>query len=64
MENEDEGLCISIGLNYKDKRQDAIAWLKKYGNPFVMSASGLDGRVGIDWCVYCVPETFMSTARA
>lgn len=48
------------GLNYKDKREDAKRWLIHYGgNPYVASAYDLDGRVGIDWGVYGVPETFL-----
>jgi cytochrome c biogenesis protein CcmG/thiol:disulfide interchange protein DsbE len=48
-----------IGLNYKDKRVDAQAWLKQLGDPYAMSLSDLDGRVGIDFGVYGVPETFV-----
>lgn len=59
MEIERRGAAPIYGLNYKDKRADAIAWLKKYGDPFVKSASDLDGRVGIEWGVYGVPETFI-----
>ncbi len=48
------------GLNYKDQRDDAKRWLIQYGgNPYVASAHDLDGRVGIDWGVYGVPETFV-----
>ncbi len=47
------------GLNYKDKREDAIAWLNEHGNPYVMSAHDRGGNVGIDWGVYGVPETFV-----
>jgi len=48
-----------VGLNYKDKREDGIAWLKRYGDPYVLSAYDVDGRVGIDYGVYGVPETFL-----
>ena len=47
------------GLNYKDKRSDAIRWLEAFGNPYVSSAYDLSGTVGIDWGVYGVPETFL-----
>jgi len=47
------------GLNYKDNRDDAIEWLEALGNPYVMSIADLDGRVGIDFGVYGVPETFV-----
>ncbi|HVO05636.1 MAG TPA: DsbE family thiol:disulfide interchange protein [Burkholderiaceae bacterium] len=48
-----------VGLNYKDARSDALAWLKEFGNPYDVSLSDLDGRVGIDFGVYGVPETFV-----
>lgn len=47
------------GLNYKDQRNDAIAWLAKHGNPYDVSIVDADGRVGIDYGVYGVPETFL-----
>ncbi|AMG89017.1 DsbE family thiol:disulfide interchange protein [Bordetella parapertussis] len=47
------------GLNYKDKPEDARAWLARHGNPYVASASDVDGRVGIEYGVYGVPETFV-----
>ena len=47
------------GLNYKDNREDALRWLEFYGNPYVESAHDLDGKVGIDFGVYGVPETFV-----
>ena len=47
------------GLNYKDKREDALAWLGKHGNPYTISIQDADGRVGIDYGVYGVPETYL-----
>ena len=47
------------GLNYKDAPQDAKQWLTQHGNPYVLSAVDFDGRVGIDYGVYGVPETFI-----
>jgi cytochrome c biogenesis protein CcmG/thiol:disulfide interchange protein DsbE len=47
------------GLNYKDKPDAAAAWLGKHGNPYTMSIVDADGRVGIDYGVYGVPETFL-----
>ncbi|CAL1241715.1 DsbE family thiol:disulfide interchange protein [Candidatus Methylocalor cossyra] len=47
------------GLNYKDQREDALAWLNRFGDPYTASAFDADGRVGIDWGVYGVPETFV-----
>ena len=48
-----------IGLDYKDKRQDALGLLQRQGNPYVLSAVDVDGRVGIDYGVYGVPETYV-----
>ena len=48
-----------IGLNYKDRREDATQMLKVEGNPYDVSIVDADGRVGIDWGVYGVPETFV-----
>lgn len=48
-----------VGLNYKDKNADAQSWLFDLGNPYSKVAVDLDGRVGIDFGVYGVPETFL-----
>jgi len=53
------GLVPLIGLNYKDKREDALAMLEKQGNPYLLSAFDANGRVGIDYGVYGVPETYV-----
>ncbi len=47
------------GLNYKDKRPDALGWLEKFGDPYLQSMSDTAGLVGIDLGVYGVPETFV-----
>ncbi len=47
------------GLNYKDQRDAAQGWLQQYGNPYTASAFDADGRTGINWGVYGVPETFV-----
>jgi cytochrome c biogenesis protein CcmG/thiol:disulfide interchange protein DsbE len=48
-----------IGLNYKDTPSDAQKWLNRLGNPYQVSVMDSNGRVGIDWGVYGVPETFL-----
>jgi cytochrome c biogenesis protein CcmG/thiol:disulfide interchange protein DsbE len=48
-----------VGLNYKDKPEEATAWLAKLGDPYAFSVMDRDGRVGIDFGVYGVPETFV-----
>ncbi|MCU0814301.1 MAG: DsbE family thiol:disulfide interchange protein [Burkholderiaceae bacterium] len=53
------GAVTLVGLNYKDKRADALRWLQQHGDPYVTSVVDADGVVGIDWGVYGVPETFV-----
>jgi cytochrome c biogenesis protein CcmG/thiol:disulfide interchange protein DsbE len=48
-----------LGLNYKDQRPDGLGWLGQFGNPYDASLYDIDGRVGIDFGVYGVPETFI-----
>ncbi|WP_442593359.1 DsbE family thiol:disulfide interchange protein [Parapusillimonas sp. JC17] len=48
-----------VGLNYKDVRDEALAWLERNGNAYTVSVSDTQGRVGIDYGVYGVPETFV-----
>lgn len=55
----DSGVVPIIGLNYKDVRNEAIAWLARYGDSYTLSVSDTRGRVGIDFGVYGVPETFV-----
>lgn len=47
------------GLDYKDKTDDALAWLAQNGDPYIASIVDSDGKVGIDYGVYGVPETFV-----
>jgi len=47
------------GLNYKDQRPAGLAWLAQLGNPYTASLFDADGRIGIDYGVYGVPETFV-----
>jgi len=53
------GALKVYGLNYKDKREDALGLLRKSGDPYVKSVSDTEGLVGIDYGVYGVPETFV-----
>ena len=47
------------GLDYKDTRPEALGWLAQFGNPYKAALFDSDGRVGIDYGVYGVPETFV-----
>lgn len=51
------------GLNYKDKRADAVRWLDRYGDPYQRSAHDPEGTVGFDLGVYGVPETLVIDAE-
>ena len=53
------GLVPVIGLDYKDKRDEAVQYLTKLGNPYQLSAYDPQGRVGIDYGVYGTPETYV-----
>jgi len=48
-----------VGLDYTDVREDGNKWLRQFGNPYQLSAFDGDGKVGIDYGVYGVPETFV-----
>jgi len=48
-----------VGLNYKDARDDALSWLRRNGDPFAFSVFDANGRIGIDYGVYGVPETYV-----
>ncbi len=53
------GAVPIYGLDYKDSRANGLEWLRDSGDPYVVSLSDSDGRVGIDYGVYGVPETFV-----
>lgn len=53
------GIVPIYGLNYKDERTTALQWLKRYGDPYMISIVDPDGKVGIDYGVYGVPETYV-----
>ena len=52
------------GVNYKDDAAAARRFLGRYGNPFKAVGTDANGRSAIEWGVYGMPETFVSTARA
>ncbi|SEK97632.1 cytochrome c biogenesis protein CcmG, thiol:disulfide interchange protein DsbE [Roseateles sp. YR242] len=57
-----DGVTV-YGLNYKDKPEAAQAMLTNIGNPYRASAVDADGRVGMDYGVQGVPETFVIDAQ-
>jgi len=48
-----------VGINYKDEAGNARRFLGRYGNPYAATGQDANGRAGIDWGVYGVPETFI-----
>jgi cytochrome c biogenesis protein CcmG/thiol:disulfide interchange protein DsbE len=53
------GIAPVVGLNYKDAREDALPWLARNGDPYRLSVYDASGRIGIDYGVYGVPETYV-----
>lgn len=51
------------GLNYKDPVPEALAWLARHGNPYRATIADPDGRIGMDFGVYGLPETFVIDAQ-
>jgi cytochrome c biogenesis protein CcmG/thiol:disulfide interchange protein DsbE len=47
------------GLNYKDAPSQARGWLDQHGDPYLLSIVDYEGKVGIDYGVYGVPESFI-----
>jgi cytochrome c biogenesis protein CcmG/thiol:disulfide interchange protein DsbE len=58
-----KGVLPILGLNYKDKGDEAQRWLKQFGDPYQLSVVDADGRTGIDYGVYGVPETYLIDAE-
>ncbi len=59
MDVAEQGDVRLIGINYKDEAGAAARWLEELGDPYERIGADRDGRVGIDWGVYGVPETFI-----
>jgi cytochrome c biogenesis protein CcmG/thiol:disulfide interchange protein DsbE len=50
---------VLLGIDYKDKTEDAKRWLAELGDPYRRLGADRDGRVAIDFGVYGVPETYV-----
>ena len=59
----ERGDLTLYGIAYKDKPEDARAFLDQFGNPFSKIGNDAEGRVGIDWGISGVPETFVIDAN-
>jgi len=54
-----QNLVPILGMAYKDKPENSEKWLRRGGNPYTLVVSDAEGRVGIDYGVYGVPETYV-----
>ncbi len=57
-----DGVALQ-GFNYKDNPGDAAQFLNELGDPYERIGADRNGRAGIDWGVYGVPETFVIDAE-
>lgn len=57
------GVVPIVGLDYMDTPEDGTKWLIKHGNPYQLAVLDSDGKVGINYGVYGVPETFVIDKR-
>ena len=57
------GAVAVHGINYKDAPADAARWLDTLGDPYTRTGADRDGRVGIEWGLYGVPETYVVSAN-
>ncbi|PIV77739.1 MAG: DsbE family thiol:disulfide interchange protein [Rhodobacteraceae bacterium CG17_big_fil_post_rev_8_21_14_2_50_63_15] len=53
-----DGVTI-YGVNYKDKPDNALGFLKELGNPYTALGADAEGRMALNWGVYGVPETYV-----
>lgn len=59
MELAEEGVVPIYGIDWRDERAPALAWLRQLGDPYVASGFDADATTGIDFGVYGAPETFL-----
>lgn len=55
----DLGVIPVVGMNFRDEESDALAWLRRWGDPYAVSLVDYDGRTSIDFGVYAAPESFL-----
>jgi cytochrome c biogenesis protein CcmG, thiol:disulfide interchange protein DsbE len=59
MQQAEQRVLPIYGLNYRDTRENALAWLERHGNPYVAVAFDEKGSVGLDLGVYGAPESYL-----
>ena len=55
----EEDIVPVYGINWKDEPANALRWIKALGDPYARKGSDVSGRVGIDWGVYGLPESYL-----
>jgi len=55
----ERGVIPVLGLNYKDNPVNAKRWLERHGDSYSRVVVDIDGRSGLDYGVYGVPESFL-----
>lgn len=63
MRLSDGGIPV-LGLNYKDKVEDAENYLEQHGNPYALVIEDAKGNLGLDLGVYGAPETYIIDENA
>jgi cytochrome c biogenesis protein CcmG/thiol:disulfide interchange protein DsbE len=59
----ESGALKVVGMNFRDEKVDAVAWLARFGDPYAVNLQDLDGRTSIDFGVYAAPESFLVDAN-
>ena len=59
LELKKDTTIMMIGINYKDKKKNALNFLKLYGDPFEQIFVDKQGMISINFGAYGVPETFL-----
>ena len=59
LELKRQGVLPVYGIAYKDNPKDSAAWLAQLGDPYSRTGADVSGRVGIDFGVYGVPESYL-----
>ena len=59
LELKNDTPIMMIGINYKDKKNNALNFLKLYGDPFDRVFIDKQGTISINFGAYGVPETFL-----
>jgi cytochrome c biogenesis protein CcmG/thiol:disulfide interchange protein DsbE len=56
--NKKTGLKI-LGVNFKDKKENALEFLQTLGNPYYLLAIDRDGRSSVNFGIYGIPESIL-----